>query len=377
MRLTLASCVVLLTACSPSAPQPAAAERGALTVPPGFHVEVFAETGSTPRLLAFSPGGVLLTTAMADGKVLALPDTKRNGRAERVVPVLSELNAPHGIAFHEGKLYIAETNRVVRYDWDEANLRASNPKPLADLPGGGGHFTRTLVFHQGKMYVSIGSTCNVCREQDERRAAVMEFNPDGSGGRVFARGLRNAVGLAVSPQTNTVWVSDNGRDWLGDNLPPEEINDLGASGGDFGWPFCYGDRTPDTEFSREATTRCPSTIPAKFQMQAHSAPLGIAFYTGTQFPPEYRGDLFVAFHGSWNRSVPTGYKVVRIEVNERGEATGISDFLTGFIAPGETRKGRWRGRPVGLAVGPEGALYVSDDSREGRGKIYRVTWEGK
>lgn len=370
------SCLLLLTACSRS-PQPATAADPGPTVPPGFRLQVFAETGSTPRMLAFSPGGVLLATATADGKVFALPDAKRTGRAERIVTVLSDQNAPHGIAFYEGKLYIAGTGRVVRYDWDEANLRATNPKALVGLPPGGGHFTRTLVFHNGKMYVSIGSTCNVCREEDPRRAAVMEFNPDGSGGRVFARGLRNAVGLAVSPQTNTVWASDNGRDWLGDNLPPEEINDLGASGGDFGWPFCYGNRTADTEFSREATTRCPSTVPAKFQMQAHSAPLGIAFYTGTQFPPEYRGDLFVAFHGSWNRSVPTGYKVVRIEVNERGEATGISDFLTGFIAPGETRKGRWLGRPVGIAVGPDGALFVSDDSREGRGKIYRVTWEGK
>ncbi len=377
MRPLLLTCFLLLTACSRSAPQAASAANNPLSVPPGFRLSVFAETGSTPRLLAFSPGGVLLATATADGKVLALPDAKRSGRAERIITVLSDLNAPHGIAFHEGKLYIAETGRVARYDWEEASLRASNPKQLLELPRGGSHFTRTIVFHNGKLYVSIGSSCNVCREDDPRRAAVMEFNPDGTGGRIFARGLRNAVGLAVSPQTGTIWSGDNGRDWLGDDLPPEEVNDLGANGGDFGWPFCYGDRVADTEFSRESTARCPSTIPAKFKMQAHSAPLGVAFYTGTQFPPEYRGDLFVAFHGSWNRSVPTGYKVVRVDVNERGEATSISDFLTGFLPPGETRKGRWLGRPVGIAVGPDGALYVSDDSREGRGKIYRVMWEGK
>ncbi|MGH9649612.1 MAG: PQQ-dependent sugar dehydrogenase [Terriglobales bacterium] len=368
--------VVLVTlamaACAPASP----ADLTQLKVPPGFRIELFAETGSTPRMMAFSPGGVLLTTATSDGKVLALPDPQKSGRAQRVVTVLDDLDAPHGIAFHKGGLYAAGGGQVVRYDWDEAALRASNPRTIAQVPRGGGHFTRTLLFHGGKMYVSVGSTCNVCEEKDPRRAAILEFNEDGSGERVFARGTRNSVGLAVSPQTRTIWATDNGRDWLGDNIPPEEVNDLGG-GGDFGWPYCYSKRIADLEYSRDAARRCPSTIPPKVEMQAHSAPLGLAFYTGTMLPEEYRGDLFVAFHGSWNRSVPTGYKVVRIEVNERGEATGISDFLSGFIAPGKMRKGRWLGRPVGIAVGPEGALYVSDDSREGRGKIYRVTWVGK
>ena len=202
--------------------------------------------------MAFSPGGVLLVTDMSDGTVLAFPDPKHTGHAERTVTVLSGLNAPHGIAFHKGKLYVAEINAVRRYDWDESQLRASNPQKIADLPGsGGGHSTRTILFANGKMYVAAGSSCNVCVEDDKRRAAVIEFNEDGSGQRIFASGLRNAVGLTLNPKTNTIWATDNGRDWLGDDLPPEEVNDLGPQGGNFGWPYCYGDRVPDRSQSKD------------------------------------------------------------------------------------------------------------------------------
>ena len=301
-----------------------------LKAPPGFHISVFAEEVDGARMMAFSPGGVLLVSESGEGKVVALPDPKHAGKAERTITVLSGLNEPHGLAFYEGKLYVAENDKVRRYDWDEANLRASNPKPLADLPDGGGHSTRSLLFHGGKMYVSAGSSCNVCVEKDPRRAAVMEFTPDGSGQNIFAKGLRNAVGLAVNPKTDTVWVTVNGRDWLGDNLPP------------------------------------------KVQMQAHSAPLGLAFYEASEFPAEYRNNIFVAFHGSWNRSVPTGYKIVRVKLDDKGQPQGgAEDFITGWLAPGETKKGRWMGRPVGIAFGSDGAMYVSDDAA---GVIYRVTW---
>ena len=342
-----------------------------LTLPPGFHIAVFAEAPHA-RQMAFSPGGVLLATDMSDGTVLAFPDAKHTGRAERMVLVLSGLNAPHGIAFHQGKLYVAEINAVRRYDWDEAQLRAGNGQKIVDLPGsGGGHSTRTILFTRGKMYVAAGSSCNVCVEDDKRRAAVTEYNEDGSGERTFAYGLRNAVGLTVNPKTNTIWATDNGRDWLGDNLPPEEVDDLGPSGGNAGWPYCYGNRIQDR--SRSKDYDCSKTIVPSVEMQAHSAPLGLLFYSGDKFPAEYRGNLFVTFHGSWNRSVPTGYKVVRIIFNDKGEPQGPpQDFVSGWLRPGETKKGVWMGRPVGLAVGPEGALYITDDSA---GVVYRVTWE--
>ena len=342
-----------------------------LKLPEGFHIAVFAQVDG-PRMLVFSPGGALLVSASGEGKVVALPDAKHTGKAERVVTVLDGLNEPHGLAFLEGKLYVAENDKVRRYDWDEANLRATHPTAIADLPDGGGHSTRTILFHGGKMYVSAGSSCNACVEKDPRRAAVTEFNPDGSGQKIFAKGLRNAVGMAVNPRTDTIWVTVNGRDWLGDDLPPEDIHDLGKGGGDFGWPYCYGDRVPDPNFTKPGDDRCQSMIRPKVQMQAHSAPLGLAFYQGTMFPPEYRNNIFVAFHGSWNRSVPTGYKVVRVKLDDQGQPQGgAEDFITGWLAPGERKKGRWMGRPVGIVFGDDGSMYLSDDAG---GVIYRVTY---
>ncbi len=344
-----------------------------LKLPDGFHAAVFADNVDSARMLTFTPGGVLLVSESGEGKVVALPDPKHTGKAARVVDVLSGLNEPHGMAFYQGKLFVAENDKVRRYDWDEATLRATNPLKLADLPTGGGHSTRSIVFHGGKMYISAGSSCNACVEKDPRRATVMEFNPDGSGQKIFAKGLRNAVGLAVNPKTDTVWVTVNGRDWLGDDLPPETIYDLGKDGGDAGWPYCYGDRVPDSNFTKSGDNRCASVLEPKVQMQAHSAPLGLAFYEGAMFPPDFRNNIFVAFHGSWNRSVPTGYKVVRVKLDDRGQPTGgAQDFITGWLAPGETKKGRWMGRPVGIAFGADGSMYLSDDAA---GVIYRITWD--
>ncbi len=341
-----------------------------LKLPPGFAISVFVKTES-PRMLAFSPGGTLLATSASGGTVAAFPDPQHSGRASARITVLADLNGPHGIAFHGGHLYIAEITRLVRYDWDEAHLRATNAAPLTKLPESGQHITRMILFANAKLYVSVGSSCNVCVESDPRRATVSEMNEDGSDAHIFASGLRNAVGLTFNERTGTVWATDNGRDWLGDDLPPDEIDDLGPGGGDFGWPYCYGNRVPDTSFGG-TVERCRNTVPLRVELQAHSAPLGLVFYKGEMFPAEYQGDLFVAFHGSWNLSVPTGYKVIRVKMNDLGEPLGVEDFITGWLPPGETRKGKWMGRPVGLAIGPDGSLYISDD---GNGSIYRVTWQ--
>ncbi|MFY9561616.1 MAG: PQQ-dependent sugar dehydrogenase [Terriglobales bacterium] len=364
-RLVTVLLPLLLAACTQA--KKGGSDLSRLQMPDGFHIAVFAEADA-PRMMVFSPGGVLLVSESEDGKVVALPDPKHTGKAERSVVVLDNLNEPHGLGFYQGRLYVAENDKVRSYDWDEANLRGSNPKFLTDLPGRGGHATRTLLFHKDKMYVSAGSSCNVCVEKDPRRAAVMEFNPDGSGMKIFAKGLRNAVGMAVNPKTDTVWVTVNGRDRLGDDLPPDVINDLGQSGGDFGWPYCYGDRIPDTNFTKPGDDRCKSMVPPKVQMQAHSAPLGLAFYEGTAFPSEYRNNIFVAFHGSWNRSIPTGDKVVRVKLDSKGQPVGgAQDFISGW----QDGSGRRSGRPAGVVVGADGAMYVSDDAA---GVIYRVTW---
>jgi len=373
LRLTLVGAALLSIFCCAACAEKTPFDLKQLKLPEGFQIAIFAGDLEGPRMLTFTPGGVLLVSESSEGKVVALPDTRHSGKADRVVTVLSGLNEPHGIAFYEGKFYVAENDKVRRYDWDEANLRATNDVKLTDLPTGGGHSTRSLLFHNGKMYVSAGSSCNACIEKDPRRATVMQFNPDGTGMEIFAKGLRNAVGLAVNPKTNTVWVTVNGRDRLGDDVPPETIYDLGKGSVDAGWPYCYGDRVPDPNFTKPGENRCQSVIEPKVQMQAHSAPLGLAFYEGTMFPAEYRNNIFVAFHGSWNRSIPTGYKVVRVKLDENGQPVGgAQDFITGWLAPGETKHGRWMGRPVGIVFGSDGSMYLSDDAA---GVVYRVTWK--
>jgi len=332
-----------------------------IRLPQGFKMDVFASQLGSPRFMAFSPDGVLFVTIIDGGKVVALPDRNGDGRADRTITFLKGLEKPHGIAFYKGYLYIGETNEIVRFRYNGFDSTPGNKEVIIPNLPTGGHFTRTVAFGpDGKMYVSIGSSCNVCIEKDKRRAAILQFNPDGSGGRVFAKGLRNSVGITWNPETKELWATDNGRDWLGDDLPPEEINIIKE--GNYGWPYCYGDRIPDPDYGKPDF--CKGTTPPVFKMEAHSAPLGLTFYTGKLFPKEYWGDLFVAFHGSWNRSVPTGYKVVRIRMKD-GKPQSIEDFATGWLQG----KKAW-GRPVDVIIGPDGSLFVSDDRD---GSVYRIT----
>jgi len=340
-----------------------------LRLPPGFHISLFASGLGGPRLMAWSPDGDLHVSLPSEGQVVALPDRNRDGRADRIVPVLQGLNGPHGLAFFQGYLYVAETDRIVRVPYRDGTARVDRQEVVVPgLPGGGGHWTRTIGFGpDGKLYVSIGSTCNVCEERDPRRAALVRYNPDGGGEQLFAKGLRNAVGFTWHPETRELWATENGRDWLGDDLPPDEVN-IVREGGHYGWPYCYGRQIPDPEWGRGREAFCRKTIPPAVELQAHSAPLGLTFYTGRQFPKEYWGDLFVAFHGSWNRSIPTGYKVVRIRM-QGGKPRGVEDFITGWLVGHKA----W-GRPVDLVVGPDGSLYLSDDDQ---GVIYRITYHPK
>jgi glucose/arabinose dehydrogenase len=315
--------------------------------------------------MAFGPDGVLYVTSIRDGKVLALPDRNRDGKADETVVFAEGLRSPHGLAWWEGWLYVGETHRVVRLRDSGGDLRADTHEVIVpDLPPGEMHFTRTVGFGpDGMLYVSVGSSCNVCEERDARRAAILRYRPDGSAMQIYARGLRNAVGFAWHPETKELWATDNGRDWLGDDRPPEELNRV-VEGGDYGWPYCYGNRVPDPQ--KGSSQRCARTEPAGFEMQAHSAPLGLGFYTGELFPEEYRGDLFIAFHGSWNRSVPTGYKVVRVRFRQ-GYPVGIENFVDVWYS-----RGRVQYRPVDVKAGPDGALYISTDKGQ---TIFRVTYQ--
>jgi len=332
------------------------------TVQKGFEIQEYASGLGSPRFMALSPDKVLFVTVLGDGAVAALPDLDQDGKADKSIAFIKGLKRPHGIAFHDGYLYVGETNQISRFKYSGVDKEPGKKEVIvANLPTKG-HFTRTVSFGpNGKMYVSIGSSCNVCIEKDKRRASVMRFNPDGSGGKVYARGLRNSVGLAWHPLTDELWATDNGRDWLGDDLPPDEVNII-KEGEDYGWPYCYGDKVPDPDFNNPE--KCKSTITPVVGIQAHSAPLGLTFYDGEMFPPQYKGDLFVAFHGSWNRSIPTGYKVVRIKMKD-GIPQGIEDFAYGWMTA--TKK---FGRPVDVLVGIRGELYVSDDLG---GVIYKIT----
>jgi glucose/arabinose dehydrogenase len=339
-----------------------------VVLPPGFRIETFASGLGSARFMALSPRGDLLVAITRQGTVLALPDRDGNGRADRVAPVAEGLDLPHGLAVHQGFLYVAETGRVIRYRYDSDQMRTDGPAQVIvpAIPKGRGHFTRTIAFGpDGRLYLSVGSSCNVCVEQDPRRAAIVRYQPDGSGEELFATGLRNAVGILWHPGTRQLWATNNGRDWLGDDLPPEYVTVV-KEGAFYGWPHCYarqGKVVLDPEFGR--ADRCRQMTLPTVEIQAHSAPLGLALYTGRQFPEQYRGNLFVAFHGSWNRSVPTGYKVIRIKLG--GERVlGFEDFATGWLQGTQA----W-GRPVDLLTAPDGSLFLSDDRQ---GLIYRIRY---
>ena len=338
-----------------------------MSLPSGFEMSLFSDGVEGARLMAFSPEGDLWVTQKDPGRISILPDKNHDGIADMVVVFAEGLNFPHGIAFRPGYVYIAEMTRVIRFPYSGMQVLGPPEVVIPDLPGGGEHTTRTIGFGpDGKLYVSVGSSCNVCEEQDPRRAVILQYNPDGSGGRVYARGLRNAVGFTWNPTTNEMWSTNNGRDFLGDNLPPEMLFII-KDGAHYGWPYCYG-LNPDPQFGRPAF--CANDVePPAVEMQAHSAPLGLRFNDKQQFPAQYQGDLFVAFHGSWNRSFPTGYKIVRVPVVDGKPSGAPEDFITGWL----NSTGKSWGRPVDVLFANDGTLFISDDLN---GVIYRVTYKG-
>ncbi len=339
-----------------------------VSLPPGFGISVFADDLKGPRMLTFGPDGSLYVAERGAGRIVRLPDANNDGVSDGPQVVAEGLEAPSSLDFGpDGSLYVGETTRVVRLSNPDAQgVFQQRTTVVPDLPAGGNHTTRTvLVSPDGAtLYVSIGSTCNVCVEEDERRATIMQYDLASGAGQIYAAGLRNAVGIDFRPGTEELWATNNGRDFLGDDQPPETVNRITAAGLDFGWPRCHAGRIVDPEFG--SPDACAGVTAPVVEMQAHSAPLGLAFSQGqpTGFPAPYDSGLFVAFHGSWNRSQPTGYKVVFIPLNA-AEPGVVQDFATGWRLDDGTV---W-GRPVGLAFGPAGSLYVSDDTG---GMIYRI-----
>src|SRR5256712_527041 len=316
-----------------------------LYVQSGFHVNLFAGGLGGVRSLALGPGGAVFATLSGSGMIVRLVDVNGDGVADaQAQTVLSGLDYPFGLAFRRDTMYLSEQTSVKRLD-----PGAAAPVTLVSNLPSGGHVTRTIAFGPDNLlYVAVGSSCNVCNDAPPR-AAVTHYRLDGSSPHTFATGLRNSVGLAFHPTTGELWANNNDRDYLGDNLPPEHLNIL-KDGKWYGWPQCYLPGKPNPEYPG---FDCSGVEPPAITDTAHSAPLGLAFYTGTMFPAAYQGDAFMTYHGSWNRSVPTGAKVVRVRV-QSGRPTAIEDFVTGWQLAGGSR---W-GRPVGPRAIPDGALHA-------------------
>lgn len=350
-------------------------------VPAGFRIEEYASGLRDPRVLLTAPNGDIFVSESRADQIRVLRDKDGDGKPEsNEVFTESDLKKPFGIAFYPPGpepqyLYVANTDGVIRFPYRNGDLKARGPaeKLGAHLsPGGllrgGGHWTRGLAFSPNgkKMYVSIGSLSNVSDKADESdRARIFEFNPDGSGQKVYAWGVRNAVGIAIRPGSDELWMSVNERDELGDNLVPDYISSV-KPGGFYGWPWFYIGDHQDPRHKGKHPELAEKTIVPDVLVQSHSASLNLCFYDGQQFPEEYRGDIFAAFHGSWNRTRRTGYKIVRVPL-EQGKASGeYEDFVTGFVTP----DGDVWGRPVGLTVAKDGSLLFSEDAH---GTIWRVS----
>ncbi len=340
----------------------------AIKMPAGFNISVFAEVENA-RSLALSPTGVVYVGNRNEDKVYAVQDTDGDFVADKKWVLDSGLNMPNGVAFRDGNLYVAEVNRILKYEGIESKLdNPGEPVVVYDkFPTETHHGWKYIAFGpDGKLYVPVGAPCNICEPTDPIYAAIHRMNADGSGLELFASGVRNTVGFTWHPQSNELWFTDNGRDMLGDDIPPCELNVVPAAGLHFGYPYCHGGTLKDPDFGDKRA--CEEFTKPAFNFGAHVAPLGLKFYTGSMFPAEYQNQLIVAEHGSWNRSKKSGYKLNLVKLNANNEVTGSETFASGWLNE-ETQE--VSGRPVDVLQLPDGSLLVSDDHA---GKIYRITY---
>ncbi|PYS04561.1 MAG: L-sorbosone dehydrogenase [Acidobacteria bacterium] len=346
-------------------------DRAQLQAPSGFSISVYAEDLQQPRMMLLAPNGDLFVAQSRPGSVVVLRDTNNDGKPDTRSIYAQGLQGVFGMAFHDGYLYLGRTDSIVRYKYQPGDTQAKGmPEKLLDLPTGG-HSTRNLIFSRDgkKMYVAVGSQSNKSAGEDPQRAAINEYNPDGTGHRVFASGLRNPVGLALQPGTDVLWTAVNERDTLGDDLVPDYTTSV-KDGGFYGWPYSYIGSHPDPEHVGKMPDLVKRAIVPDVLIPAHSASLGITFYTGTQFPQRYRNGLFIGLHGSWNRSKLAGYRVAFVPF-QNGKPGPIEDFVTGWIVDGGNPGTTW-GRPVGVLVDRDGSLLVADDVGN---KIWRVSYK--
>ncbi|MCB9348062.1 MAG: sorbosone dehydrogenase family protein [Lewinellaceae bacterium] len=347
--------------------EPSDLPLGKIRLPQGFKIEVFAEGLKNARSLELSPNGTLFVGTRGEGKVYALKDEDGDFRADTTYTIAKGLKMPNGVAFRDGDLYVAEVSRILRFENIEANL-ATPPEPVVifdNYPTETHHGWKFISFGpDGKLYVPVGAPCNICESDDEVFASITRLNPDGTGMEIVQRGIRNTVGFTWHPQTGELWFTDNGRDWLNDDEPACELNHAPQDGMHFGYPYCHQGDLPDPEFGDKRS--CDEFTPPAQKLGPHVAPLGVEFYTSQQFPEEYQGRLFIAEHGSWNRSKKIGYRIMMVKL-EGNRAVSYEPFAEGWLDKGDV----W-GRPVDLEFLPDGSMLVSDDFADA---IYRIYYE--
>lgn len=352
---------------------------GSLMLPPGFHIDVFASGVTAARELAVGTKGTVFVGSMRGPNVWALVDTKADHKADRVIKIGSDLGTPSGVAFHEGALYVADVNRILRYD-DIENHLDSPPKPVVvtdQFPQEAFHGWKFIAFGpDGLLYVPVGAPCNIC-EPDARHASIFRMKPDGTDLEAFATGVRNSVGFDWNPVSKQLWFTDNGRDNLGDDQPSDELNHAPKKGMNFGYPYCHEGDIPDPQYGSKHP--CSQFTPPAVKLGPHVAAIGMRFYTGKMFPAEYRGAIFIAEHGSWNRSTPIGYRVAVVKFGRDGKPRQPDVFAEGWLKGiahtfGDTTIGNAWGRPADVLVMPDGSLLVSDDTGNA---VYRISYSGK
>ena len=339
-----------------------------VTLPEGFKIAVFTDMTPNARSMTLGDDGTVYVGTMTEGRVYAVRDDNRDGTAERVLTVASGLNSPNGVAFLKNDLYVAEIHRIVKLPNISANLAGPPaPQPVyGGYPSDRHHGWKYLrVGPDGKLYAPVGAPCNICKPEKDIYASLTRLDPDGSHFEIIAHGIRNTVGFDWQPGTQKLFFTENGRDWLGDDLPPEELNRLDQSGQHFGYPYCHAGRIADPEFGDQKS--CTEYTAPVWTFPAHVAPLGLRFYLGKQFPERYRGQLFVAQHGSWNRTQAQGYRIAVVKFKD-GSPIADEVFADGWLQA----DGTVLGRPVDILEMPDGALLISDDRR---GAIYRVSYQ--
>jgi glucose/arabinose dehydrogenase len=338
-----------------------------LQLPPGFKIQIYAAGVPNARSLTMSPTGVIFVGSRQAGKVYAVLDADQDHVADEVITIADGLDMPNGVAFREGALYVAEVNRILRYDNIEKSLRnPSKPVIVNDkFPRDQHHGWKYIAFGpDGRLYVPVGAPCNVCKRKDPRYASIMRMKADGSQLEIYAHGIRNTVGFDWHPESGDLWFTNNGRDWMGDDLPPDTLHHAPVQELDFGFPYCHAGDVPDPEYGDYRD--CGEFAPPALKLGPHVAPLGMKFYTGKQFPAQYHHQIFIAEHGSWNRSMPIGYRITLVTL-KKNEPTKYEVFAQGWLQ----EESAW-GRPVDILMMPDGALLVSDDRA---GVIYRITYE--